>query len=305
MTAKLPDPEAQAVQDAQHTVLARPQSVLISGASTGIGRCCAEWMAQQGWQVFAGVRKPSDAQQLAQAHVGITPVHLDVTDASSIREALAQVMQATREHGLDGLVNNAGMVVGGPVELVPLEAWREQWEVNVLGHVALTQQALPCLRRRAGRIVNMGSVAGLAALPFVAPYSMSKYALEAWTDAMRVELSPWNIRVALVEPGSVATPIWEKSMAYVDRLAHTAEADWLTLYGPALDRVRLASQRSARRGIAPEQVARAVAHALTARRPRTRYLVGSDAAWRPLFAALPDAWKDVLIRWKLGLPLGS
>lgn len=279
-------------------------AILISGASTGIGQCCSEVLAAKGYKVFAGVRRTHDGERLASLAPGIIPVILDVTNADSVRYAFEQVADKLSRAGLTGLtglINNAGIVVGGPMEFVPLDALREQLEINLVGHVAVTQTFLPLLRQARGRIVNMGSIAGLTSLPFVAPYSISKFALEALSDAMRLELRPWGIEVSLIEPGSIATPLWGKAVEKAEALSSQVPPEVFSLYGEALEKIKAASQVSGQRGLPPERVAEAVVHALTARRPKTRYLVGPDARLRYLLNALPDRLKDRLIAWKVGL----
>lgn len=282
------------------------ETVLVSGASTGIGKCCARLLADRGMTVWAGVRRDEDARSLAGLSDRIRPVHLDVTDEDSIRKCLDDLRNGLNGNALTGLVNNAGIAVGGPLEFLPLDDFRRQIEVNLTGQVALTQASLPLLREAsarglAARIVNMGSVAGLSAVPFAAPYSASKFALEAVTDALRVELRPWRIGVSIIEPGVISTPIWEKSMAWADKAAERIAPEAFHLYGKALAAFRKATLRSAGKGIEPEAVARAVLHALTARKPKPRYLVGPDAQWRPWFAALPEPCKDWLLVKKIGL----
>ena len=287
----------------------RPESrtVLITGASTGIGQCCAITLAGQGFTVFAGVRNPEDADRLALFNPAILPIRLDVTEPDSILEAQRQIQAMLPEgKGLNGLVNNAGIAVCGPLECVPIEDLRKQLEVNVLGPVAVTQAFLPLLRHERGRVVNMGSIAGLNALPFAGPYSASKFALESLTDALRVELQPWGIEVAIIEPGTIATPIWEKSLKATTEMYAQPESgatsSSLALYEPALDMIRKAALRSAQRGIPPEHVAQAVLHALCAPKPKTRYLVGKDAQFRRILRWVPDRLKDALITRKIGLP---
>src|SRR2546429_6668900 len=183
-------------------------AVLISGASTGIGRACAEHLDGLGFAIFAGVRNQSDADSLRGAGSGRTqPVMLDVTEPESIASALRIVDEAATA-GLSGLVNNAGISVGGPLEFVEIDEWRRGLEVNFIGQVAVTQAALPALRKARGRIVNMTSIGGRLASPFLGPYNASKYALEAVTDSLRLELRQFGVAVAAIEPGAVATPIW-------------------------------------------------------------------------------------------------
>lgn len=277
-------------------------SILISGASTGIGLCCAQRLAEQGFRVFAGYRSAADGERLSGHHPGLVPVQLDVTSAESIAEARRTVETALSGEGLSGLVNNAGIVVGGPLECLPIEVFRRQLEVNVTGVVALTQAFIPLLRPARGRIVNMGSVAGISSLPFVGPYAASKHALEALTDALRVELRPWGIDVAIIEPGVIATPIWEKSLQAADDLAPQCTPEMGQLYSRVMDILKVETRKADQRGISPDYVASAVQHALTSKRPRTRYLIGWDARLRVLFSLLPDRWQDWIIIKKVGFP---
>jgi len=259
-------------------------------------------LAEQGFQVFAGYRNPADAEQLKAVHDNIEPIALDVTQLESIQAASAQLETKLQGQGLSGLVNNAGIAVGGPLEFLPIESLRLQMEVNVIGLVALTQAMIPLLRAAKGRIVNMGSIAGLSALPFVGPYSASKHALEALTDALRIELRPWNIQVAIIEPGVIDTPIWEKSLKTATTLEPHFPPKMRELYGRVLEILKTETQKAGQRGIPPEHVAKAVIHALTSSRPRTRYLIGRDAHLRVLFNHLPDRWQDWIIIKKAGFP---
>jgi NAD(P)-dependent dehydrogenase (short-subunit alcohol dehydrogenase family) len=268
-------------------------AVVVTGASTGIGLACAKHLAGLGFEVFAGVRKASDAERLRAA--GTTPVTIDVTDADSIRAAASQVSQALNGRGLVGLVNNAGIAVPGPLEFLPIDELRRQIEVNLIGQVAVTQAFLPQLRARRGRIVNIGSVGGRVALPLLGPYAASKHAMEGLSDSLRRELRPWGIEVSLVRPGPIATEIWERGNATADELlARMPEAE--TYYGPAIEAARAAAAERAREAVPPQAVADVVAEALTAERPRTRYLVGPRAKLMVrLRELLPDRWFDALI----------
>ncbi len=279
-------------------------AVLITGASTGIGAACAVHLDRLGFQVFAGVRRQEDGAALRlAASSSLVPVHLDVSEAVSIRRAHETVEAAVGQAGLAGLINNAGIVVAGPLEAVPISAWRRQLEVNVVGVVAVTQAFLPLLRIGHGRLINMGSIAGRATMPLMGPYSASKYALEAITDALRLELQPWKIHVSIVEPGAIATPIWDKSSKDAMALESSAAPDMIGRYAEAVAAVKQAVSQAAARAIAPEAVVRAVLHALTAARPKTRYLVGRDARLRALMVKLlPDRAADRLLTWVLGLP---
>jgi NAD(P)-dependent dehydrogenase (short-subunit alcohol dehydrogenase family) len=273
-------------------------TVLLTGASTGIGRATALRLAGSGWTVLAGVRKPVDGEALkAAGGERIVPIVLDVTDAAQIAAAVAEVDEGGR---LDALINNAGIGYGGPLELVPIDDLRKQLEVNVLGPVALTQALLPALRRARGRILFISSVGGRVAMAFTAPYAASKHAIEAIGDALRVELRSSNVQVALIEPGSVATPIWDKSRAQGDGLSVPAElADQYGHVPAAMNKVL---ENTERRGIPPEQVAETIEQALTARRMRARYLVGRDAKGMLLAKRLlPDHAFDSVARRVLGV----
>ncbi len=275
--------------------------VLITGASTGIGRACALYLDRRGFHVLATVRRPEDGAALSEAATGpLRSLLLDVTDAASIGGALGEVTALVGEDGLYGLVNNAGIAVAGPLEVLPLEALRRQLEVNVVGQVAVTQAFLPLLRRARGRVVNMGSIGGRSVLPFVGAYCASKFALEALTDALRMELRPWGIEVSIVEPGSVATPIWQRGEAAAEAMLSDLGPDAGILYGAAMEALRKAVRDTGDRGAPPEAVARVVHHALTARRPATRYLVGSMARIRAILQHLPDRMRDRLLLRRLG-----
>ncbi|HLK58328.1 MAG TPA: SDR family oxidoreductase [Chthonomonadaceae bacterium] len=279
---------------AQPQTLVSPANgnLLVTGASTGIGQACALHFAQLGYRVFAGVRKPADAEALeAQAPGNIKALLLDVTCPERIASAVTEVGDAP----LAGLINNAGIAVVGPIELVPIEAWRRQFEVNVLGLVAVTQAFLPHLRRGPGRIVNIGSIAGRCAAPCSAPYDASKFAVEAITDALRMELHAWGIAVSVVEPGSVATPIWDKSLQETEDLCRRTEPDRYALYQGLMAKVRKMIAESARKAISTEAVVKAVEHALRAKKPKTRYPIGQDALLFLLLNRLPDRLRDRLI----------
>jgi NAD(P)-dependent dehydrogenase (short-subunit alcohol dehydrogenase family) len=270
-------------------------SALITGASTGIGEACARYLVERGWRVFAGVRQPADAERLAATN--ITPLILDVTQAEQIDAAMAAIRKELGGAGLQGLVNNAGIAVTGPLEYLPLDDLRLQMEVNFISQVAVTQASLPLLRLGRGRIANISSIGGRVASPFVGPYSASKFALEAFTDALRRELRPWKMHVASIQPGSIKTPIWEKSLAGGDSLLASLPAQAIALYGPVLQRVYRRAQFAGARGIPAEAVARAVHHALSARWPRTRYIMGRGTRTAIWFARrLPDE----LVDWVFG-----
>jgi len=279
------------------------RAVLITGASTGIGAACALELDRRGWRVFAGIRDEQAGRRLAEgASARLLPVRLDVTERESIDAAVGTVRQAVGEAGLGGLVNNAGIGVTGPLEVLPLEKLRHQFEVNTFGPIAVAQAVLPMLRAGRGRIVNMSSVSGRFASPYLGPYAASKFALEALSDALRVELRHSGVRVALVEPGCVDTPIWGKSRAAADQRAAEAPSGALDHYQDDIAAVRAMSQRAAETAMPPERVVRAVVHALESPRPKTRYVVGGEARVATfLMGILPTRARDFLICRSVGL----
>ncbi len=271
-------------------------AVVITGASTGIGRACALRLDRAGFDVLAGVRKPEDGEALAaEASDRLRAFSIDVADADSVRAAAAEVAEATGGQ-LAGLVNNAGIALAGPIEGVDLDELRRQFEVNVFGQVAVTQAMLSMVRAARGRVVFMSSVGGRSALPYISPYSASKHALEAIGDALRMEMRPFGVEVALVEPGSVATPIWDKSGAEAATSREQFSSEIEELYGERMDHMRSLAEKTGLRGVDPDEVAKAVEHALTATKPKTRYVVGREAKVQlKLNAVLPRRTMDRLI----------
>jgi NAD(P)-dependent dehydrogenase (short-subunit alcohol dehydrogenase family) len=268
-------------------------AVLVTGASTGIGEATTYVLAAQGFHVFAGVRNANDAARLA----GRDPAHidgvlLDVTDQASIDAALATIREKLADRGLAGLVNNAGIALGGPLECTPIDVLRRTLDVNVIGAMAVTKAFLPLIRQGNGRIVNMSSISGRVALPFMGQYAASKFALRALSESLRGELKPWGIEVVMIEPGQIATPIWGKGVSEGDRL----QADWppeaRERYGATM--TALLNHVRDGKGLPPERVAQAVLHALTAPRPKTCYVVGRDSRFLRWFGRLPARWRDRL-----------
>jgi NAD(P)-dependent dehydrogenase (short-subunit alcohol dehydrogenase family) len=286
------------------TVDSKPKgAVVVTGASTGIGRACALRLDRLGYQVFAGVRRDADGKALKKkAKSGLTPLLIDVTEKASITAAALAVDNAVGEEGLLGLVNNAGIAMPGPLEFLPLDDLRSQMEVNVIGQVAVTQSFLPLLRKGKGRIVNIGSIGGRMATPFLGAYNASKFALEALTDSLRMELKPWGISVSIIEPGSIDTRLWEKGQDAADVLLEKLPPEGHKFYDEAATAMRRAAQKTAREAIPPSAVAKAVVHALTAQKPKTRYVVGTDARIQSVVARLaPDRMKDWLVAREMGL----
>ena len=259
----------------------------MTGASTGIGAAIARYLAGRGFHVFGTVRRAQD--EVALTRDGVTAVRMDVTDTASIVRAREQVERALAGTPLAGLVNNAGIPAAGPLELFPLDELRQVLEVNLIGAVAVTQAFLPLLKASHGRIVNMSSVAGRGALPFLGPYAASKFGLEAVSDSLRRELLPFGVRVIVIEPGSFQTAIWSKVEAMdLRRYAGTP-------YESVLERFRRASLRGGERAPPPDKVARAVWRALNARRPPLRVIVTPHGWLDRIPLWIPDRWLDWLI----------
>jgi NAD(P)-dependent dehydrogenase (short-subunit alcohol dehydrogenase family) len=279
------------------------RSALITGASTGIGRAAALRLDSCGWRVFAGVRREEDAAALREAgSERLAPLILDITSAEQIAAAAELVGAELGDAGLDGLVNNAGIAVPGPLETLPIDDFRRQIEVNLTAHVAVTQTFLPAIRAARGRILFITSIGGLLAFPMFGAYHAAKFGLEAVGDVFRQELRSWGISVSVIEPGSIATPIWERGEQEADRVIERGPAEQESLYGKSIAAYREVIKRTAARGIPPEKVAATIERALTARRPRTRYLVGADARGQALAVRLlPDRLSDWLIARATGM----
>ncbi|MBJ7330409.1 MAG: SDR family oxidoreductase [Solirubrobacteraceae bacterium] len=268
-------------------------TVLITGAGRGIGRAAALWLARAGWDVYAGVRRAEVGEELrAAAPTGrLTPVILDVTSAADIAALPAQLPER-----LDALVNNAGIAIGGPVETVPADELRRQLEVNVTGPIALTQALVPRLRAANGRIVFISSVGGRMSTPFLGPYSASKFALEALADSLRIELRPWDVKVVLLEPGAIDTDIWDSGAEQADEAEAAMTPEQRDLYAPQITGLRKTIGKTKSRSVSPDKVAGVLERALTTRRPKARYPVGSDAHVQlRLLRVLPTRVVDAML----------
>lgn len=261
------------------------RAVLVTGASSGIGLAIANRLAGLGYTVFAGTRAAIGEASVAPAP-NVVPVTLDVTSEDSIASARATLLKLLPPGGLAGLVNNAGIMVSGPLEHVAPAALLRQLEVNVVGVVAVTQALLPLLRQARGRIVNIGSTSGRVASPFAGPYCAAKFALEAVTTVWREELSSSPVSVHCVDPGVVGTPLWEKARAAEDTIHRDLSEDGRRRYGATMKRRSDLLRQLARRGASADGVCEAVVHALSSPRPKPRYVVGFDAKVRLAAARL-------------------
>jgi NAD(P)-dependent dehydrogenase (short-subunit alcohol dehydrogenase family) len=274
-------------------------TVLITGAARGIGRAATERLAQAGWDVIAGVRRDADRESLVSLAPGrISSLVLDITDLESLAKLDEQLPAR-----LDAVVNNAGIVVGGPVEALALEDLRRQLEVNVTGQVAVTQIALPRLRQARGRIVFVSSLSGRVATPMFAAYNASKFALEGTADALRMELAPWRIAVSIVEPAQTDTDLWRQAEGDLDDAVARMSTGHRELYAKHIAGFRKSIPRSQRMAKPADSVAESIERALTDRRPRARYVVGRAARAQLLLArATPTRMLDVVIGLGAGVP---
>lgn len=269
------------------------KAVLITGASSGIGKACALHLDKIGFKVFAGIRKKDDGEKLKkESSEKLTPVILDVTKDDTIADTINLINSHT-EYPLFGLVNNAGISVSGVLEVTPVEEFRKVIEVNVLGLHAVTRAALPLLRKNRGRIVNVASAASLFALPGGSSYSASKFAVRAITDSLRLEVNPFGVKVSLVAPGSIKTEIWSKADQYRKKLQQNISpelGETYKMFKKAADRLH-----EDIKPLEPLEVAKVIEHALTSKKPKILYLVGSEAKKAYWISKLPRGFVDKMI----------
>lgn len=278
------------------------KSVVVTGASTGIGWGCVKILIAGGFRVFGSVRKAADAERLRKEFgANFTPLIFDVTDTAAVAAGAKQVDAALGGETLFGLVNNAGIAVPGPLLLVPIDDFKHQIEVNLTGQLIVTQAFAPLLgtdRSRTGapgRIVMISSVGGKNAMPFLGPYSASKFALEGLSESLRRELMLFGVDVIVVAPGAIATPIWEKA----DTIDIAPLAD--TPYAPALKKIKAFMVANGRKGLPPEAIGEVVQTALTVPKPKTRYSVAPNPLQQFMATTLPKRTVDNMIAGRLGL----
>jgi NAD(P)-dependent dehydrogenase (short-subunit alcohol dehydrogenase family) len=273
--------------------------VVVTGSASGIGRASAEQLAALGYDVIPVMRRDEPLP-----HPVHKPVLLDIADDEQIGPACEQIIERTGGR-IAALVNNAGINVNGPFEVLPVAEWRRQFEVNVFGHLAVTRALLPSLLAARGRIVNVGSIGGRTSVPFLGPYSASKFAMRAWSDAIRLELAPHGVRVSLIEPGAIATPMWEKGNASADTMLETLSDEQKTRYADQIVGGRKAARRTERHAIPVGRAAAVITKAVTTSRPRGHYLVGLDARVQAAIAVLPTPMVDAIVRRLAGQPAAS
>jgi NAD(P)-dependent dehydrogenase (short-subunit alcohol dehydrogenase family) len=271
-------------------------AVLLTGASTGIGRAAVLRLSHHGLRVFAGVRREEDGAPLREfCGPSVEPILLDVTDAGAIARAFDTISSSLGNDTFTGLVNNAGIAVAGPIEMLRDEDWRRQFDVNFFGAVNLTRTFIPLLRAHRGRLVNVSSIAGKLASPFSSAYSASKFALEAFSDAARIELAGDGISVSVIEPGAVKTPIWDRGSNDARERLSSQHPETFARYEASLQRMGKFVAQGKESGAEPDAVAKAIEHALVDPKPRERYLIGTDARVQLGIARLPEALRDRIV----------
>lgn len=269
------------------------KAIVITGTSTGIGKACALYLDKLGFKVYAGVRKQADGNNLKkEASDRFKPIILDVTDTESIATA-ASIIEKETGGELYGLVNNAGIGLGGALEVTPVDEIRKLMEVNVIGLFAVTQAFIPMLRKGRGRIVNIGSISSLLAFPGASVYCASKFAVRAITDSLRVELKPFDMKVILVAPGAIESEIWDKGKAYKEKIRKTISPEISQLYAPL---IKFGEKIHAKMKKRPaDEVAEDVAHAFTSSKPKFYYIVGKDAKGIAKVAKFPKGLLDWIL----------
>jgi NAD(P)-dependent dehydrogenase (short-subunit alcohol dehydrogenase family) len=272
------------------------RTVLITGAAGGIGSATARRLTEQGWEVYGGVRRASDVDTLPP---GVHPLVLDVTDEESIAASVKEIEARTGERGLDALVNNAGVIVQGPAELVPMDAWRRQFDINLFGLVAVTQAVLPLLRAARGRIVNVGAISARVTFPTLGPIAASKAAVASLSETLRMELRQFGVQVSLVEPGALQTEIFAKAGEAARAAGLRGSPAAQGLYAPMTAKVETATANMKPGPV--DAAVKQIVKALTARRPATRTLAGRDARMFSALTVLPDRTRDRLVLRAVGV----
>ena len=267
--------------------------VIITGASSGIGAATARELARRGFHVLAGVRRDQDADAIRRP--GVEPLIIDITNPDHIRALADRVHGDPQRRAVRALVNNAGIGVNVPVEVFAIDEWRRLFEVNSFGHIAVTQTLLPALIRSKGRVINISSVGGKVAMATYGPYAGTKFALEAVSDSLRREIAPLGVQVVVVEPAAVRTKIGDRAIARAQEVASTMTPEQSERYGRLVEAITAQAASAMESGLSDDAAAKVIAQAVTARKPRTRYTIGREAALLPLLTTLPDRMLDRLL----------
>lgn len=270
--------------------------VLITGASSGLGKETAQKLAQEGYKVFAGVRKQEDKEVLEKLHENIIPVFLDVTSDESVNCAFEAISSMTDT--LFALVNNAGIATGGPIEFAPVEMLKKQFDVNVFGAIRVTQKFLPLLNKKGGdaRIINISSMASYGIFPFVSPYCASKRALDIFFNSLLLENKNPNLKIVSIKPGVVATPIWNKSIDAIEESFGEIREKVYEKYGKDLECIAEHARENEHKGLKAEDIAVVVSKALSVKNPKLSYNVGTDSCFARMIAALPLGVSNLLVK---------
>jgi len=272
----------------------RREILVVTGASTGIGAATARELARRGFHVLAGVRRDVDSDALRATN--LEPIMLDITNEAEIALLVKRITDDPERRPLRALVNNAGIGVNAPIEALPLSEWRRLFEVNLFGHIAMTQALLPALIESRGTVVNITSVGGKVAMATYGPYAGSKFALEAVSDSLRREVEPLGVKVIVVEPGAVTTEMSARVVVTAERITSGMTTEQRGRYATLMHSIIAQAQTYIGKGLPAEEVGRVIADAITSKRPRTRYIVGRDAAMIVCLArCLSDRMLDSLL----------
>lgn len=266
---------------------------LISGCSSGIGQGIAEALAEKSWVVYAGVRSETDYKHLDGLSENIFPVYLDVTKEEQISACFERISE--KHDKVDVLINNAGIATGAPIEASEMQVWRKLFDVNVFGLVALTKKTLPLIRNAKGRIINISSISGLVATPFMGTYAASKFAVEALSDSLRREVKDQGVHIALIEPGPIKTKIWDKAMQESKAALEAYDSNIKKVYGKAIENFRSVIEDAVEEAVPVNEVTKVLMHACTSDKPKTRYIISKNKNLIRIIRSLPDKLADKLI----------
>lgn len=270
--------------------------IVITGTSTGIGNATTKELASRGYFILAGVRREIDADAIRAEN--IEPIILDITNETHIANLVKRLQEDPEKRPLRALINNAAIEINAPLEVLELSKWRKQFDVNVFGQVAMIQALLPALFHSRGTIVNISSISGKAAMARYGPYASTKFALEGLSDALRRELEPFGIKVIVIEPGGVTSPMSLQVRQKAAQITSEMTAEHRNRYGPMMHAMVSLAESYIKNAVSAEKAAEIIANTLAGKKPRTRYIIGKDAAMiRFMNWLLPDRWLDNILAW--------